>query len=158
MQILNVNRFPKMVVLQKERALRLGFSEEKAKIIGYAEAKKYAIFKNCRKGKKKISTKVFPKDIAPSSNQQEKPKEIKEFRLILTPEGLPVVGKQVVSIKDYEIYMSRFNQKEIEAMEKWANSILEKTNERDLKVESRFFNNVWKLHRDDEIYLDENTK
>jgi len=155
MQVLKINRFPKMVVLQKERAIKLGFDEEKAKILGYAQAKKYAIFKNCRKSKKKVSAKAFSKDIAPtSSNLEEKPREIKEFRLTLTSEGLPIVGKQVVTDRDYEIYMSRFSQKEIEAMEKWAKSILKEVPERDLKVESRFFNNVWKLHRDDEIYFE----
>ena len=143
-----------MVVLQKERAIKLGFDEEKAKILGYAQAKKYAIFKNCRKSKKKVSIKVLSKDIALSSNYQEKTKEIKEFRLSLTPEGLPIVGKQIVSKKDYEIYMSRFNEREIKTLERWAKSVLKEVPERDLKVESRFFNNVWKPHRDDEICLD----
>jgi len=154
MQVLKINRFPKMVVLQKERAIKLGFDEEKAKILGYAQAKKYAIFKNCRKSKKKVSIKVLSKDIALSSNYQEKTKEIKEFRLSLTPEGLPIVGKQIVSKKDYEIYMSRFNEREIKTLERWAKSVLKEVPERDLKVESRFFNNVWKPHRDDEICLD----
>jgi len=156
MQVLKINRFPKMVVLQKERAKVLGFDEEKARIIGYAQAKKYAIFKNAsRKSKKRIVIKSFSKDIAPtSSNLQEKSREIKEFRLVLNPQGLPIVGKQVISKRDYNIYMSRFNEREIKALERWAKSVLEKANERDLKVESRFFNNIWKIHRDDEIYLE----
>ena len=156
MKTLNINRFPKMVVLQKERAKALGFDEDMAKVIGYAQGKKYAIFKNAsRKGKKRISVKVFSKDITPTSSaQQEKPKEIKEFRLTLNSQGLPIVGKQVISERDYNIYMSRFDQKEIEAIEKWAKSILKKVPERDLKVESRFFNNVWKIHRDDNIYIE----
>ena len=146
MKELKINRFPKMVILQEERAILLGFDKEKAKIIGYAQAKKYAIFKNCRKGKKKAGN-------APHMVPIEKPKILKEFRLTLNENELPIVGNKEVTVEEYEKYMKRFNQIQTKALKRWAHNVLKGISERDLKVESRFFNNVWKQHRDDKIII-----
>ena len=147
MKELKINRFPKMVILQEERAILLGFDKEKAKIIGFAEAKKYAIFKNCRRGKKKVGS-------APHMVPVEKPKILKEFRLTLSENELPVVGGKEITFNEYEKYMKRFNKAQTRALKRWAHNVLKDISERDLKVESRFFNNIWKQHRDDKICLD----
>ena len=141
-----------MVVLQKERAMKLGYAENMAKAIGYAEAKKYAIFKN-RTSYKKKSTGVK------LSNKKTNKKDIptfdmlKEFRLPLSREGLPVIAGQPVTERDYDNYMYRFNEKELMAIENWARDLVENASERDLTTETRFFNYIWKPHRDDEITL-----
>ena len=139
-----LNRFPKMAVLQKERAVKLGFGTEFAKAIGFAEAKKYAIFS--RRGEGYTSRKKSKNSKNYISNNS-----LREFRLALGNSGFPVVANQTITSKDYDDYMRRFDLSTLQALEAWAQNLLEKTPSEVLRNETKFFNNVWKLHRDDNI-------
>jgi len=139
-----LNRFPKMAVLQKERAVKLGFGTEFAKAIGFAEAKKYAIFS--RRGGDYTSRKKSKNNKSYISSNS-----LQEFRLTLDNSGFPIVANQTITSKDYDDYMRRFDLSTLQALEAWAQKLLEKTPSEVLRNETRFFNNVWKLHRDDNI-------
>ena len=139
-----LNRFPKMVALQKERAVKLGFDTEFAKAIGFAEAKKYAIFS--RRGGGYTSRKKSKNNKSYISNNS-----LREFRLTLDNSGFPIVANQTITPKDYDEYMRRFDLSTLQVLETWAQKLLEKTSSEVLRNETRFFNNVWKLHRDDNI-------
>jgi len=139
-----LNRFPKMAVLQKERAVKLGFGTEFAKAIGFAEAKKYAIFSKCGGGY--TSRKKSKNNKSYISNNS-----LREFRLILDNNGFPVVANQTITPKDYDEYMRRFDSSTLQALDAWAQKLLEEIPIELLRNETKFFNNVWKLHRDDNI-------
>lgn len=139
-----LNRFPKMVALQKERATKLGFGTELAKAIGFAEAKKYAIFSR-RGGGYTFRKKKNNKNYVPNNNS------LQEFRLALDNNGFPIVANQTITSKDYDDYMLRFDSSVLQALENWAQELLEEIPIELLRNETKFFNNVWKLHRDDNI-------
>ena len=142
-----INRFPKMAALQKERAKRLGYDEGMAKIIGYAQAKKYAIFKNKafampkKKGRGKKAGYVIP---------EGKPWTVDPvFKLYIDKDyKVPVVGGTRVTVRDYEKALAKFEPKVQRIIEKWAAKIIATVPEEILKNESKFFNKVWKVVRD----------
>ena len=142
-----MNRFPKMAYLQYARACQLDYPVWQAKAIGMAEAKKYAMFKNARyvpvpRNKKTSSRKSLLYLLY---------KENPHFKLFVDNEGYPVVGKQRVTDEDFDKYMKRFDFRTIRRLEAWAFSIVKPLRREILENESKFFNHVWKPHRDDEI-------
>ncbi len=148
---MKISRFPKMMALQRFRAQKLGFDEEPAKAIWIAQATKYAIFKNVsaapRSAKKSEQSKVkaVPK---PTDLDWE---QFKVFGLA-SKKWKPFVGGKVYSSQDYDRYwLGRFEPKTAEAVEKWAQGLIEQVPKEILENEQKFFNNVWKAHRDDEI-------
>ena len=146
-----MNRFPKMVILQYERALALGFPVWLAKAYGYAEAQKYAIFKTRRSympTKKKAETKAInPKKAVMYA--MYKTDDI--FKLFIDIDGYPIVGGKKITERDFDKYMSRFDKRTIDRLEAWAKAIIKPLKEELLRNEWKFFNYVWKPHRDDEI-------
>ena len=143
-----MNRFPKMAYLQYARACSLNYPVWQAKAIGMAEAKKYAMFKNAR---------YVP---VPKRKQQINPKKnllymlYKEnpiFRLFFNSEGYPVIANKPITEADFDKYMRRFDCRTIRKLEAWAFSIVKPLRREILENESKFFNHVWKPHRDDEI-------
>ena len=140
-----------MAVLQKYRALKLWYDEKLAKAIGIAEATKYAIFKNFALSrrenieKKLISTwKIFSYEEIKSMNFDD------NFKIHLK-DGWPFVWGKIFKDVDYDRYFSRFPEDVVEKLENWWKSIIDNVNESLLKNESKFFNNVWKKVRDEEI-------
>jgi len=143
-----MNRFPKMAYLQYARAYQLNYSIWQAKAIGMAEAKKYAMFKNAR---------YVP---VPKKRQQTNPKKsllymfYKEnpiFRLFFNSEGYPVIANKPITEADFDKYMRRFDHRTLNRLEAWAFSIVKSLKKELLENESKFFNYVWKPHRDDQI-------
>ena len=150
----SMNRFPKMVVLQYARALRLGYNVNLAKAFGYAITQKYAIFKNIPKTKK-TREHQNSKHIKRISKKRQIENAIYTkddiFKITTDFDGYPVIGGNKITEKDFDKYMSRFNQETLDKFGRWAGMIISKCDKNVLKNESRFFNQVWKNHRDDLI-------
>ncbi|NPB04788.1 MAG: hypothetical protein GXO08_00165 [Aquificae bacterium] len=148
-----VNRFPKMAALQKFRALRLGYPEELAEAIGVAEAVKYAIFKNLHRLKRQGKEEEAEK-LAPEYGSQKETLDWKTFELfkLAAKEGKPFVGGRTYTAADYRRQViERFGEEVGRKIEEWARRLVEQTPEELLRNEQKFFNKVWKVHRDDPI-------
>ncbi len=145
-----VNRFPKMAALQKFRALKLGYDEKTAEAIGIAEALKYAIFKNLskyRRGIEREREKPEKKEIYEKLDWET----FKTFQLA-AKDGLPFVGGKVETPEDYrKAVFGKFGEDVGKRIEEWAHRIIESTPREYLEDERKFFNYVWKPHRDDPI-------
>jgi len=148
-----LSRFPKMVMMQYIRAKLLGYPEDVAKAIGYAQALKYAIFKNTG-GRRNSRRKSV------SNNQTQTNKSItvqkdninKTFRITFTPDNKwPTISNKTITNKDFVEYFKSFNKDIVDKLYNWALDRVSKYDKRDLEVETRFFNNVWKNHRDEQI-------
>jgi hypothetical protein len=153
-----VNRFPKMAALQKFRAIKLGYPIDLAEAIGIAEATKYAIFKNLhtlqRKGKQEEADKL-----APEYGSQKEQLDWKTFEIfkLAAKDGKPFVGGKVYTPEDYKRkVLQRWGIKGGKLIEEWAKKVIEQTPEELLKNEQKFFNKVWKPHRDDPIEVEIN--
>ena len=148
-----VNRFPKMAALQKFRALKLGYPEELAEAIGIAEATKYAIFKNLNLYKRQGRTEEIER-LAPEYASEKEKLDWKMFETfkLAAKDGKPYVGGKVFTAKDYRRkVIERWNPEVGKLIEEWAKRVIEETPEELLKNEQKFFNKVWKPHRDDPI-------
>ena len=142
-----MNRFPKMAYLQYARACSLNYPSWQAKAIGMAEAKKYAMFKSAR-------YVPVPKNRKTSSRKSLLYLLYKEnpvFRLFFNSEGYPVIANKPITEADFDKYMRRFDHRTLNRLEAWAFSIVKSLKKELLENESKFFNLVWKPHRDDEI-------
>ena len=151
-----VNRFPKMAALQKFRALKLGYPEELAEAIGIAEAVKYAIFKNLYRFKKEGKTEEAEK-LAPEYGSEKEKLDWETFKLfkLAAKNEKPYVGGRIYTSKDYKRKIfDRWGEEGGKKIEEWAKRIIETTPEELLKNEQKFFNKVWKPHRDDPIELE----
>ena len=140
----NISRFPKMMVLQYERAKSLGFNEEMAQAIGYAQALKYAIFKRSF-----FRGKIFSNS-SPTQGKSHQVKVNKTFQLYFK-NGYPFVGKKIVKDDDFrkEVY-KKFGEKYIfEIVRKWAENIVKSCPKEILENEQKFFKLVWVPHRDE---------
>jgi len=154
--LVKVNRFPKMAALQKFRALKLGYPEDIAEAVGIAEATKYAIFKNLhrlkRSGKEEEAEKLAPE----YGSEREKLdwKTFETFKLA-AKNGKPFVGGKVFTAEDYKRkVLDRWGPEGGKKIEEWAKKIIEETPEELLKNEQKFFNKVWKPHRDDPVEVE----
>ena len=148
-----VNRFPKMAALQKFRALKLGYPEELAEAIGIAEATKYAIFKNLHLYKRQ-GREEEAENLAPEYGSEKEKLDWKTFEVfkLAAKDGKPYVGGKVLTAKDYRRkVIERWGEEVGKRIEEWAKGIIEQTPEELLKNEQKFFNKVWKPHRDDPI-------
>ena len=153
--LVKVNRFPKMAALQKFRALKLGYPKDITEAIGIAEATKYAIFKNLhmlkRSGKEEETNKL-----APEYGSEKEKLDWKSFEIfkLAAKNGKPYVGGKIFTSNDY--YNKIINKwgKESKKIESWAKKIIEETPEDILRNEEKFFNKVWKIHRDDVIEVE----
>jgi len=151
-----VNRFPKMAALQKFRALKLGYPEELAEAIGIAEATKYAIFKNLNLYKRQGRTEEIER-LAPEYASEKEKLDWKTFETfkLAAKDGKPYVGGKVFTAKDYRRkVIERWNPEVGKLIEEWAKRVIEETPEELLKNEQKFFNKVWKPHRDDPIEVE----
>jgi len=151
-----VNRFPKMAALQKFRALKLGYPTELAEAIGIAEATKYAIFKNLhlyrRQGREEEAERL-----APEYGSEKEKLDWKTFEVfkLAAKDGKPYVGGKVFTAKDYKRkVLERWGEEVGRRIEEWAKAVIENTPEELLKNEQKFFNKVWKPHRDDPIEVE----
>ena len=147
-----VNRFPKMAAIQRARAQALGYDEEMSKMIGIAQAKKYAIFKarayampRRRRGGRGRGRGQGDWDIP-----QDRPWKVDPvFKLYVHKEnGLPIVAGEIPTPEDYDRALAKFPEEVRDAIEAWAETIVDHTPIEDLVDESRFFNRVWKVVRD----------
>lgn len=147
-----LSRFPKMVMLQYYRAKALDHPEDIAKAIGYAQAKKYAIFKNVGGRRKGRGTKS---QNTPQGSNQQNNNHIemnKIFRITIdTRYNLPVLAGKIVKPEEFDNYFRSFDKEILNKLHTWAKNIIDNTDVNNLIVESRFFNNVWKTVRDQEI-------
>jgi len=152
--IVKVNRFPKMAALQKFRALKLGYPKDIAEAIGIAEATKYAIFKNLHRLKR--SGKEEVDRLAPEYGSEKEKLDWKTFKIfkLAAKNGKPYVGGKIFTSKDYEQKVLTKWGKAGKRIEIWAENIIKDTPEEILKNEQKFFNKVWKLHRDDMIEVE----
>ncbi len=146
-----MNRFPKMAVLQRFRAEKLGYSSKLAKAIGIAEATKYAIFKNFALSKRENIEKKLIKTGKVGSSEEFSRMQFDENFKIHFENWWPFVWGKVFKDVDYDLYFSRFDKNVINKLEDWAKSIVDKINLDTLKNEQKFFKQVWIPHRDDEI-------
>ena len=139
---MKIGRFPKMVILQYERAKALGYSENDARAIGYAQAQKYAIFKNIRirisdpKKKGSGSSDIYIHPI---------------FKLYMK-KGLnyPVVAGKVIYPEKFNFEMKKRGVDIYHVLDKWAKEIISKTPREILENEQKFFKLVWVPHRDEQ--------
>ena len=145
-----INRFPKMAALQKYRALALGFDEETAEAIGIAEATKYAIFKNLSfKRRKAQEAQELQK------RYKRAPEELDETTFAIFKlqalDGFPFVGHRTYSSEDYKraLYL-RFGEEVAQKIEAWAKRIIDNCDKEVLQKETKFFNECWKPHRDED--------
>ncbi len=151
-----VNRFPKMAALQKFRALKLGYPKDLAEAIGIAEAVKYAIFKNLHKLKRSGKEEEAEK-LAPEYGSEREKLDWKTFQVfkMAAKNGKPYVGGRVYTALDYRRKIfDRWGEEGGKKIEEWARKIVEGTPEELLKNEQKFFNKVWKAHRDDPIEVE----
>ena len=156
-----ISRFPKMVVLQYARAKRLGYEENLARAFGYAVAQKYAIFKNTsnknnKKKKKNFNNKWFTNNIKEDIAQLKHRKDIEYqkdqvFKIWINSNSYPVIKDIEITERDFNKYLSRFNQETLNKLGYWASKIVFECDERILRSENKFFNEVWKIHRDDRL-------
>ncbi len=144
---MRINRFPKMAALQYKRALKLGFDEPHAKAIGIAEATKYAIFKNLSH-KKRIA---HEKEAIANKGKKEISLDDKKYEIfkLQALDGWPFVGDRIYTDKDYDRYFLKWGDDIKLKIEKWALDIVDKCDEKILKNENKFFNECWKVHRDE---------
>ncbi len=145
---MKINRFPKMAALQKFRALKLGFDENKAEAIGIAEAVKYAIFKNL--SYKRRVAKEKEEIIKQYKGGKELDNRTYEIFKLQALDGLPFVGGKIYTKEDYKkALFLKFGEKIGKKIEEWAQKIINNCNEETLKRESKFFNECYKPHRDE---------
>ena len=140
-----------MAVLQRVRAEKLWYDPKLAKAIGIAEATKYAIFKNLALSKR---VSIEQKLINTGKVKSEKELENLGFDDIFKihyKNGNPFVWGKIFTESDYEHYFSRFDENIHNTLLDWARRIIETVPEEILKNENKFFNQVWKKHRDEEI-------
>jgi len=145
-----------MAALQKFRAVKLGYPTELAEAIGVAEATKYAIFKNLNRAKKSQNLEEIDK-IAPEYGSQKEALDWETFKLfkLAAKEGKPFVGGKVFTAEDYKKkVLSKWGEEGAKKIEDWARSVIEKTPPELLENEQKFFNKVWKEHRDEEIVVE----
>ncbi len=146
-----VNRFPKMAAIQKFRALKLGYPPDLAEAIGIAEALKYAIFKNLSRYRKGIEKEAKEKPEKKELYEKLDWETFKTFQLA-AKDGLPYVAGKVETPEEYKkAVFGKFGEEVGKRIEEWARRIIEGTPEEFLKDERKFFNYVWKPHRDDPI-------
>jgi hypothetical protein len=146
-----INRFPKMAVLQKYRALKLWYPENLAKAIWIAEATKYAIFKNLALSKREnIEKKLVSTGKVKSYEELQKLKFDDVFKIHFK-DWRPFVWWKIFKDTDYDRYFSRFTDEINERLENWAKDIIENVNDEILKNEQKFFKEVWVKVRDNEI-------
>ena len=145
-----------MAALQKFRALKLGYPPEVAEAVGIAEAVKYAIFKNLhtlkRQGKEEEAEKL-----APEYGSEKEKLDWKTFEVfkLAAKNGKPYVGGRVYTSADYKRkVLLKWGDEGGKLIEDWAKRIIEQTPEELLKNEQKFFNKVWKPHRDDPIEVE----
>jgi len=148
---IKLNRFPKMMILQYCRALKLGYSEKLAKAIGYAQALKYAIYKNRAFSYYKKSKKENIKN----NNQNYKIEQFENFKVdenfkLTFIDNLPFVGKKKITESEFEKECLRkgIDNEILENMKRFYFNVLNNCEETLLKNENKFFNKVWKEIRD----------
>jgi len=148
-QEIKLNRFPKMMILQYVRAKKLGYSEEQAKAIGYAEAFKYAIFKTKRAY---FSNPNQTKSKNKKGQQSLSPSELKvnEIFQLYFKKNMPYVGGKLIKEFDFEkeLIKKQITQEVLSNIVEFYNRVLEKVGMGLIKQESKFFNKVWKVIRD----------
>jgi len=155
--MLRLNRFPKMVVLQRVRAEKLGYKPEEAKAIWMAEATKYAIFKNLALSRRSSIEDKLLKTWKVKSRQELENMQFDDIFKIHYKDWKPFVWGRVFTALDYDRYFSRYWDIPVEQkLYDRAQNILRDVPEDILKNEQKFFNHVWKIHRDDIIDLDNN--
>jgi len=145
-----------MAALQKFRALKLGYPLDLAEAIGIAEATKYAIFKNLHRLRKEHKEKEAEK-VAPEYYSEKEKLDWKTFELfkLASKDGKPYVGGKVFTSEDYKKKIfDRWGKEGGQTIEAWAKRIIENTPIDLLKNEQKFFNKVWKVHRDDPIEVE----
>jgi hypothetical protein len=142
-----------MVILQYLRAKELGYPENIAKAIGYAQALKYAIFKNTTRRKRTTSTKQISSTKNNGSNNNKNIEVNKTFRITFDiNKNYPVLSNKLITEKDFEEYFKSFGEEILNRLLTWGVNIINQIdNRKDLEIETRFFNNVWKMVRDEEV-------
>ncbi len=148
---MTINRFPKMAALQRFRAEKLGYPQDLAKAIWIAEATKYAIFKNFALSKKESIEKKLINTGKVKNYEELNNLNFDENFKIHFKNNLPFVGWKLFKPEDYDKYFKKFTPEITNQIENWAKNIIHQTPEEILKNESKFFNQVWKKVRDDQI-------
>ena len=140
-----------MAVLQKLRAEKLGYNQDLAKAIWIAEATKYAIFKNIWWfTRKTIEKKLVDTGKVQTYKDLEKMNFDENFKLHFK-DWWPFVWWKIFIPANYDTYFHKFTPDVLEKLDAWWKQVLQDVPDEILKNESKFFNQVWKLHRDDEI-------
>ena len=148
---MKINRFPKMAVLQRFRAEKLWYEPKLAKAIGIWEATKYAIFKNFALSRRENIEKKLISSWKVSSEKEVSTLNFDDNFKIHLKNSWPFIWWKIFTDQDYDRYFSRFSPEINERLETWARNIISSVDEALLENESKFFNQVWKKVRDEEI-------
>jgi len=140
-----------MAVLQKYRALKLWYPEDIAKAIWMAEATKYAIFKNMALSKRENIEKKLLSSGKVKSKQDLEQMDFDENFKIHFKDWWPFVWGKIFTPDRYDYYFATYPQSLRQKLEQWASNIINNTDENLLKNEQKFFNQVWKNVRDQNI-------
>jgi len=146
-----LGRFPLMVLFQYMRAYLLGYSKEQAKAIGYAQAVKYAIFKNIGGRRRTGKSNGFSQAESKIAEINQKAQYIKNktFNITFTADNKwPIISNKIITDKDFDNYFKSFDKNLINKYLIKIHEILKEHNRKDLEVETRFYNNIWKFYRD----------
>ena len=64
--------------------------------------------------------------------------------------GLPFVGNKTYTAQDYDKALyGRFGKATAQKIEEWAKNIIQQCPKEYLENENKFFNECWKIHRDE---------
>ncbi len=136
-------RFPKMAILHKYRALKLGYEPNLAEAIGIAQATKYTIFKHVSYSRQK--EKEYQYIVEKLNRKAEELEEIslKDFDLQAL-DGFPFVGHKSFSSQDYQrAVFGSLDEESLHILEEWAKEVVENCTLEQLKDEKRFFYECW---------------
>ena len=148
---MRLNRFPKMVAVQYIRAKKLGYDEDKAKAFAYAEALKYAIFKNRRGSRGSTNTKRGHGSSGQKYTIHTQYDPI--FKITVNENGEPVISNKTIKPSEFDEYFeTKFNQCVKDVLLEWANRRLADVDKHILENENKFFNVVWKKIRDEDPF------
>ena len=150
LQTFTTNRFTKMLYLQYHRAKRLQYPNPKA--IAYAEALKYAIFKRRHSTTATTTAKRYHRKHRQTTTTTPTTTTYnKTFQLHFTEDNYPIFANKKITDKDFTDYISKLTKEQQLSLSKWAHSIISTAPTDYLLSEQKFFNKVYKPHRDDEI-------
>jgi hypothetical protein len=150
-----VGRFQVMAVLQAARAKALGLSEEEAKSFGLNRAIFYAAAKRGFKGGstkkpgKKISVKFSPVHREDTALDLESVGNEQAYAVHVNGKRYFVMGEDVLDEKDFAHQVERRFGETFDMAWHEAVSLVEHTDREVLESQKRFYEDVYKPHRDE---------